>query len=522
MGPSELALLRFQAVSAYLSLDPPRGQRRDVLERLAQKLRVLPDGREVTFSAETLRSWVRRYNQGGLAALEDRPRPRPGVQVLTPDEIAIICRLKREVPERSLDRLRHIAIEHGLLSAETSRSTIHRVLQQEGLSKRPRSQNSTKDLDRFEAAAPNDLWQSDMLVGPWLPDPRRPGKHRRAYLYAFIDDHSRLLLAGRFAFKGDLPALELVFREALRRHGVPRRVYYDNGKTYRSRHMRVVCAELGVHGMVFTRPYRPEGHGKIEAFNRFCTAAFIAEVKASPGIRDLDSLNLAFRAWVERYYNERVHAEILETPSERWRRGLAEMKVVDEVALRRAFLWSEDRTPDKTGLLSLFGVRYQVGPTLARKRVQVRFDPERLDEVEIWHGGSFVERVQRFEVRTHRRAVQEDPELPAEEPSEPVADFLGKLVRDRKDEDWDGEAALQRALAERQADDDTIVEHLRDRLAADTFDEDAVRAFLHRYGPLDPRAVVEAIDFAVELGGIDQHVDVLLGEILTVLEGGAA
>lgn len=166
------------------------------------------------------------------------------------------------------------------------RSTLHRVLRAEGLSQRACRVPDIQDLDRREADRPNDLWQSDMLVGPWLPDPERPGKMRRAYLYAFLDDHSRLLLHGRFSFKGDLPALELVFRRCLQKYGVPVRVYYDNGKVYRSGHMKQIVAVLGIHGIVFTKIYRPQGHGKIEALNRYIRSAFLAELAAHRRPRD--------------------------------------------------------------------------------------------------------------------------------------------------------------------------------------------------------------------------------------------
>ena len=276
---------------------------------------------------------MRRYRRGGLDALADKPRPRSGVKTLTPDQIELFCQLKREVPERSLDRLLLIASDMKLIEPGTvSRSTLHRVLQQRGLSKRPTPVASVTDLDRFEADSANDLWQSDMLAGPWLPDPARPGKVRRAWLYAFLDDHSRLLLAGRFAFKGDLPALELVFRQAVRRYGVPRRVYYDNGATYRAKHMQQVVAALGIHRLVFTTPYRPMGHGKIEAFNRLCKAACIAEVRAS-SIQTLDELNAAFGAWVSRFYNKRLHGETGQTPQDRWRAGLNQIRHIDETAV---------------------------------------------------------------------------------------------------------------------------------------------------------------------------------------------
>lgn len=519
MNPTPLALLRFQAISAYLADDPPRGRRKATLERLANKTWTLPDGRQVRFAAETLRSWIRRYRRGGLAALEDKARPHRGVQALTDEQIELFCKLKREVPERSLDRLLMIAADLGLIEPGTvSRSTLHRVLHSRGLSRRPKPEASVTDLDRFEADVPNELWQSDMLAGPWLPDPARPGKMRRTYLYAFLDDHSRLLLAGRFAFKGDLPALELVFRQALRRHGVPARVYYDNGATYRSKHMQQVVAALGIHRMVFTTPYRPQGHGKVEAFNRLCRSAFVAEVKAS-SITTLDALNAAFMAWVDRFYNRRPHGEIGQAPRERWREGIADVRHIDEEILRRAFLWSDKRKVDKSGLFSLFGCRYQVGPELANRKVEVRYDPEYLDEVEIWHGGRFAERVRPFEVQRHRRPKQATPE--PEPTAEPTADWLGHLVAERKGGlEVDPEAELRRELERRRALDEGVADVLRDRLDPDVMDEEVVRAWLDRYGPLEPEPVAELLDFSLPTMGAGLHVQQYLDMLHAALLGG--
>jgi len=526
MNPSPMALLRFQAISAYITQEPPRGSRRAALEKLAEKSWLLPDGRPVSFSAETLRSWVRRYREGGLEALDDKARPVRGVQALSEEQVELFCKLKQEVPERSLDRLLRIAEEMKLVEpGVVCRSTLHRALQARGLSGRPRPKTSDTDLDRFEAEAPNDLWQSDMLVGPWLPDPDKPGKRRRAYLYAFLDDHSRLLLAGRWAFKGDLPALELVFRQALRRHGLARRVYYDNGATYRSRHMRQVVAALGIHNLVFTTAYRPMGHGKIEAFNRFCRSAFISEVKASP-IETLDALNAAFGAWVERFYNRRIHGETNEAPQDRWRKGLERVRHVDEEVLRRAFLWSETRKADKTGVLSLFGRRYQVGPDLARKKVELRYDPERLEELEVWFEERFRERIRPFEVQPHRRPkpASTEPHDEANTSTAPVADWLGHLVAERGEVLADDpERELRQELERRRLLDEAFIDAVRDRLDEVVFDDTTVRDWLRHYGPLDTEPVVELLDIAIEHMGTGQHVQQYLDALHAALfDGGEA
>ena len=510
------ALLRYQAISAYLALDLPRGKRGPILRQLASKAWTLPDGRQVHFSAETLRSWIRRYRAGGLAALEDKPRPQRGGHTLTPELVELFCKLKREVPERSLDRLLLIAGELGYVAPGTvSRSTLHRTLQAHELSGRPKPSTTVTDLDRFEASAANELWQSDMLVGPWLPDPSCPGKMRRAYLYAFLDDHSRLLLAARFSFRGDLPALELVFRQALRRHGVPRRVYYDNGATYRSKHMEQVVAALGVHRLIFTTPYRPQGHGKIEAFNRLCRSAFIAEVAAS-SIDTLEGLNAALIAWAERFYNRRLHAETRQTPHERWRAAIDKVRHLDEEVLRRAFLWSETRKTDKTGIFSLHGQRYQVGAELANAKVELRYDPEHLDELEVWRSGRFAERVRPFEVQNHRRPTVQ--RVVAEPTAEPTADWLGHLVAQRqaglRD---DPEAELRHALAERAAFDDAVVDILAVRLDDAVMDEAIVRTWLDHFGPITPEAVADLLDLALPTMGRGLHVQIYLDMIHAAL-----
>lgn len=504
--PPDRALVRYQIISAYLALEPRRGQRRAILDQLAARSWTGPDGSSFQVSAETIRVWVRRYRKGGLTALRDRPRPVRGIQALTPELIDLACGLKREVPERSLDRLLRILEDMGKVEQGTvRRSTLHRALQKAGLSARKLRVVDTYDLDRFEAVAPNDLWQSDMLVGPWLPDPDAPGKTRRAYLYAFLDDHSRLLLHGRFSFKGDLPALELVLRRSLQKYGAPRRVYYDNGATYRSHHMRQIVAELGLHAIVFTKAYRPMGHGKIEAFNRYCTSAFIAEVKAS-AIRTLDGLNEAFVAWADREYNGKVHGETGETPTARWRAGIGRVRYAEEESVRRAFQWKETRKADKSGLFSLFGVRFQVGATLARRELEIRYDPEQVDQVEVWCDGAFAERLRPFTVQPHRRPKTD---LPEEPPPKPVADWLSHLVERRRTEGFVGPGPreiVEDAKARRAAQDHAIVALLADRLDPAVRDDATVQKFLERYGPIDLEVATASVDQQVAARGRDLHV----------------
>lgn len=519
----EKALCRYAVVSRYLALKPRRGLKRKLLEKLAAEQWEGPEGEAFFVSAETIRAWARRYRRSGFQGLMDKERQRPGVEVLTEEQQELICAMKKEVPRRSLDRIIQIAERTGLVErGALRRSTVHRVLQSRGLSKRGAKTPDKQDLDRFEADYPNDLWQSDMLVGPWLPDPDRPGKMRKANLFLFMDDHSRVILHGRFSFAEDLPHMELVFRRAIQKHGLPRRAYFDNGKVYRATHIKQMTAELGIYRVVYTERYRPEGHGKIEALNRYIRSAFLAELEAS-NIRTLDELNEAFVAWADQDYNNRIHTETVETPRARWERGIKDIRFADEEALRRAFLWQETRTTDKTGVFSLFGIRYQAGPGYGRKKLQIRFDPEALHTVETWVGGRFVQRVKPLTISAQRRPKVIEESNGSEEKT-PVVDYLKHLVKIRRSEgivEPSPKGLKQRLLEQQEQNIAQMIALLDDRLETGVVDSANVRSFMDAYAPIDMDLAEIALDEMLESGAPkDLPVSVYLAAIRDALTGG--
>jgi transposase InsO family protein len=475
------ALFRYQVISGYLAADAPRGKRRLVLEQLAAKPWTLQSGEAAKVTAETIRYWLRLYQTGGFEALKDKPRSDQGVRAIPDEIIECACKLKLQVPERSIERI--ITIMENMQLAPPGllrRSTLHRALKARGLSKRKLTVPARRDLDRFQADYANDLWQADMLQGPWLPDPKNPGKMRRSYLYAFLDDASRLLLYGRFFFKGDLPALELVFKRALQRYGKPHRVYYDNAMVFKSNHMKILCAELGIHKPIHTAPYRPEGHGKIEAFNRFCINNFIAETKASK-VLTLNQLNEAFFAWVDEEYNRRKHSELAISPKKRWLNDASRIQYLEEEKIRTAFLWRELRTPDKTAIIKLFCRSYKVSATLTRQKVEVRYDPEHLDTIEIYLNGKFRQKAKPLQI-SPQRAPKDLIALPQGPQPEHELDYLLwltqmhkqkiKISPDKKHENGKDHLAGFLAL-------------LTGHIDPDVFDPALATEFYDTFGPFD-------------------------------------
>ena len=259
------------------------------------------------------------------------------------------------------------------------------------------------------------------------------------------------------------------------------------------------------------------GHGKIEAFNRWINSAFIAEVAATK-IKTLDALNEAWLAWSDEVYNLTVHGETGESPRDRWRRGLRNVRFADEGALRQAFLWKEKRTPDKAGIFSRFGTEYPVGATLARRQIEVRYDPENLVEIEIWYEGRMAERVTPFVVGRHRRVhIEVTPRVPVV----PTGDWLAHLVEARRQKNFvePTPQMLVEAEARRRAEADAAVfDVLVARLDPAVVDPPAIRATLARFGPWDAERVAVLLDRLLVDHPRDLHTQVFLDLLHLQLE----
>ncbi len=240
-------------------------------------------------------------------------------------------------------------------------------------------------------------------------------------------------------------------------------------------------------------------------------------MKAS-SITTLEQLNQAFAVWAERFYNERVHGETHQKPRDRWRAGLDKVQHVEERALREAFQWSEHRKADKTGIFGLHGRRFQVSAELARKKVEVRYDPEHLDLVEVWFDGRFRERLAPFEVQRHRRPKAAQP---VQEDREPVADWLGHMVGQHAQEGpYDPADELREELARRAEANAIVARILRDRIDPEVYDEAIVTDFLERHGPYELGPADELIAMTVEQIGTGQHVRAYLEALETAQQGG--
>ncbi len=348
-----------------------------------------PFGTPVRVSRQTLDRWIRDWRAGGFDALV--PSPRQTSQ-RTPSEVLELAALRRENPQRTAAAIRRIL--RAQLGWAPDERTLCRQFTRLGLMGRatdPQAdpQAATTGMPsvfgRFEASRPNELWTGDALHGPKVAG-------RKTYLFAFIDDHSRAVMAARFGAAEDTVRLAAALRPALAARGVPEQIYVDNGSAFVDAWLLRACAKLGVK-LVHSTPGRPQGRGKIERWFRTVRAQFLVEVTGEANhagrhhVADLLELNRLLGAWVEQVYHHQIHSETGQAPLARWSAG-GPVALPTPTALAEAFLWEERRMVTKTATVSLHGNLYQVEPTLAGRKVELVFDPFDLTTIEVRHHGT--------------------------------------------------------------------------------------------------------------------------------------
>jgi transposase InsO family protein len=220
-------------------------------------------------SQRTVRRWVKRYLQRGVAGLLDRSsRPHRSPRAIARGTAQRIVHLRRR-------RHTMAAIAEQL---RVSRATVSRALARVGMS-RLSSLDPVALPRRYEREHPGELLHLDTkrLGRIERPGHRIHGDRRTRvrgagweYAYVAIDDHSRLGFARLYAAENGLSATQFL-EQALayyRTLGIRvRAILTDNAKVFGAHQFRALCRRHRIKHLR-TRAYRPQTNGKAERFIR--------------------------------------------------------------------------------------------------------------------------------------------------------------------------------------------------------------------------------------------------------------
>jgi len=396
------ALARFAAVQM---VEQARQSGLSFLQALQRASMQHWDGR--LYAASTIEAWCYRYQHGKFAALQNQPRSDRGKKrALDPAATEALLELRQKHPHLSLEALSQELLQRGLLQKGAfSYSTLQRRLAEAGLDRQSLKAGSGQisgPTKAFELPLPNLLWMADCMHGPALK--LEDQTVQRTYLFALLDDCSRLCVHAQFYQKERLECFLDCLKAAITTRGLPDKLYTDNGAAFRSQHLQIVCANLSIK-LLHAKPYHAWSKGKLERFFRTLQAQFQAQLTFQP-VQSLEELNRRFWRWLETDYHQREHASLRgQTPAQRFALLGAGLRTLDKNAeLDRLFLMRLPRRVRKDATFFLEGQLWEGPPHLRGQIVTVHFDPIHYRRVEIWMGDRFLALAQRCDKQANAQS----------------------------------------------------------------------------------------------------------------------
>jgi transposase InsO family protein len=229
-------------------------------------------------SEATVSRLMARFRSEGEAAFQPRSRaPKTSPGATPPQTVDLVLRLRKELLQAGHDAgaetiAWHLHHHHG---TDLSKATVHRILTRHGaVTPEPRKRPKSSYI-RFEAAMPNECWQSDFTHYPLTDTATFP---KGVEIITWLDDCTRYALHVSAHRAITTPIVTATFRETAGQHGIPASTLTDNGMVYTVR-----LAGIGHRGgrngfeqqlrtwhvvQKNSRPNHPTTCGKVERFQQ--------------------------------------------------------------------------------------------------------------------------------------------------------------------------------------------------------------------------------------------------------------
>ncbi len=366
MEKDDLALLKYSIIAPYINKTTDCKSIRSFSRQSSSKEYYFK-GNLLKFDEETIRKWIRTYNRSGYEELKrktrlDNNKPR----VFDEDTLCRIDDLKTKFPKiRATTLYKQLVKEAYIEEGQISERTFQRFIR----NKNYLNLNNDHERRSFEFKNSNDLWQTDTTHGPYIVI---KGVKYKTYIIAFIDDHSRLIVGAKAFFHDNAINMQLLLKETIKVHGLPKILYMDNGGPYSNKQLSIICARLGIENRN-ARPYDPESKGKIERFNRTLKDTWMNAFDWNT-IKSLDDLNDRLANTINDYNNV-IHSSLKDTPNNVYYKDLQDTRRYDDDFIDKAFYHTVIRKVNNTGTVSISNNIYEVDYSLAKRNIEFTYDP---------------------------------------------------------------------------------------------------------------------------------------------------
>lgn len=402
----KIALFRFSLIAPILNNTFQNKTVKEYLQEICAKKYDSPNGLKKEYAPATIKDWLRLYKLKGIDGLYPRKRSDTGnTRILSKELKELILELKKANPKRSAKSIyQEIIVKNFLKPSEISLSTIQRYVKNIDLA----DYECIKDRRAFEFESPNDCWQSDISVGPYLTI---NGAKHKTYIVAFLDDSSRLIVSCKAFETDNLIAVLKVFRDAIAKRGVPKKVFFDNGKVFRAGQMELICASLGCT-LCFAEPYSPQSKGKIERWFQTLQKQWQHLLDTS-SFNSINELNESLNQYVESQYNSAYHSGIKGKPIDKFMSNIQNLKLLSEQDIKNTFLYRVIRKVKNDATVSIDKKLYEVPTKYIGSKINIRYDPTNDAEAYIFNENGerleWILKVNKIDNSKIRRGSKKDP-----------------------------------------------------------------------------------------------------------------
>ena len=355
------------------------------------------EGKIKRITSKTVKNWYYKYKKEGLESLESHKRKdKSKFRKITSDLVEErIIELRKEYPRITAKKIHEKLQEEKYISKDVSVHAIFRYLKSNNLKA---IQISKKEKKKYEHDNPNDSWQSDTSTGPYI---KVEGKSKRVYLIMIIDDASRMIVGYDFFYEDNAINMQKVLKSAIKKYGIPKQLYVDNGSPYKNEQISLITARLGIK-LIHAKPYSPTGKGKIERSFRTIKDGWL-NCSNWNEFKTLEDVKESFSTYLYKEYINKEHSETKITPNNKWHNEIKELRQIEEEKVEEAFMHSRLSKVYNDSTIQINNEKYEVPYKYVGQKIEVRYYVNNPKEIIIYSDGKRCEKCKIVDTKSNSK-----------------------------------------------------------------------------------------------------------------------
>ena len=360
------------------------------------------EGKNIKITSRTVKNWYYKYQKEGLEGLEQKKRKDKNKFRKIDDEEVVdrIIELREKYPRITAKKIYEKLITEKYITKDVSVYAIFRYLKSNNLKA---IQISKKEKKKYEHELPNDSWQSDTSTGPYI---KVDGKSKRVYLIMIIDDTSRLIVGYDFFLEYNAINTQKVLKSAIKKYGVPRQLYVDNGSPYKNEQLSLITARLGIK-LIHAKPYSPTGKGKIERSFRTIKDGWLHCTDWN-SFKTIEDVKESFSNYLYNEYINKTHSEIKMSPNNKWHKEIKEARYLELEQVEEAFMHSRTCKVYNDSTIRINNEKYEVPYKYVGQKIEVRYYVDNPKEIIIYVDGKKCEKCKIVDVKANSKIYRKN------------------------------------------------------------------------------------------------------------------